>query len=273
MINESNKTTVSIIIPVFDERDTIEELLRRVLQVELKEVRKEIIIVDDGSTDGTSSWLQEFQKTPETRWSWKSAIQSGNCVARENIKVLYQEQNRGKGAALCRGFLDASGEVILVQDADLEYDPGDYHQLLMPILNDTVDVVYGSRFLSREIPPWTTAGFIGNQFITTLSNMFTGLSLSDVWTGYKVFKRSVIEHMTLNEPGFELELELTSKIAKKQWRICEVPISYYPRTRVAGKKITWRDGAKAIRCIVRYRHRQVPHQQHSIQTFENVKKS
>ncbi|MGB0909133.1 MAG: glycosyltransferase family 2 protein [Nitrospirales bacterium] len=268
MLDESQPLIVSIVIPVFNELNTIEELLRRVHQVVLGGVEKEIVIVDDGSTDGTALWLGELLNT----------IQAGRDPAwaglsRHYIKVLFHTQNLGKGAALHRGFREARGDIVLVQDADLEYNPQDYESLLMPILNDTADVVYGSRFLSPQRPMWTMAGYIGNKLITALSNVLTGLSLSDVWTGYKVFKRSVIHAMTLNEAGFELELELTGKVAQGRWRICEVPISYFPRSRAEGKKITWKDGIKAIRCMFRYRRRKLLGQPNTSQNLLSQKDS
>ena len=252
MIDTQNSPTLSIVIPVFNERNTIEELLCRVCGVDLGGLEKEVILIDDGSTDGTTDWLMEFMKKSEMKRGLDLAFSCKNIVP-SHIHVVYHEINQGKGAALRRGFREATGKIILVQDADLEYDPHDYGNLLRPILDGRADVVYGSRFLSQERPPWTIAGYIGNKLITALSNIGTGLTLSDVWTGYKVFKQSVIQSMELYECGFEMELELTSKVAYGQWRICEVPITYSPRTRAEGKKITWKDGVAAIQCMVRYR--------------------
>ena len=253
MIEQQDRQILSIVIPVFNERDTIEELLQRVLHVELYGLGKELIIVDDGSTDGTSAWLQEFVKDRQANRHQAWANQCDICPSCENVLVLFHEQNQGKGAALRWGFREATGDMILVQDADLEYFPDDYESLLSPILNGRADVVYGSRFLSQKTPAWTLAGYVGNKLITALSNVFTGLSLSDVWTGYKVFRQSVIQSIPLHESGFGLELELTSKVAYGGWGIAEVPIAYAPRSRAEGKKITWKDGIKAIRCMFRYR--------------------
>ncbi len=261
--------TLSVVIPVFNERQTIEELLRRVLQVELTGVAKDIVIVDDGSTDGTTEWLRALLKTEDGKGVLPNSSHTEDVVTYQNVKVLFHAQNQGKGAALVRGFQEVSGDVVVVQDADLEYDPQDYADLINPLYRDTADVVYGSRFLSRTTPAWTMAGYVGNKLITALSNLVTGLSLTDVWTGYKVFKRSVIQQMVLNESGFELELELTSKVAFGKWRICEVPISYHPRSRVDGKKITWKDGLKAIQCLFRYRWSKLLGQQREIQKFFN----
>ena len=254
-MNDSTPHRLSIVIPVYNERETIEELLRRVSSVVLYDLSKEIIIVDDGSNDGTGEWLREQVNTFETKRSLAWASQCVD-VSAENTKVIFHPRNQGKGAALRSGFREARGDILLVQDADLEYDPKDYESLLQPILQNEADVVYGSRFLSLETPAWSKFGYFGNKMITALSNRTTGLSLSDVWTGYKVFKRSVIQQMSLHESGFELELELTSKIAHAGWRIREVPITYHPRSRKEGKKITWQDGIKAIRTMLRYRHRE-----------------
>ena len=270
IVDDPKKPVVSIVIPVFNERNTIQELLQRVLQAELYGLEKEIVIVDDGSTDGTATWLREFPRNLDTGQSFIWVYKCGASIASGNIKVLFHAQNQGKGAALCRGFQEVCGDMIIVQDADLEYDPNDYERLLMPILNGQADVVYGSRFLDSKTLTWTTGGYLGNKFITMLSNVFTGLSLTDVWTGYKVFKRSVIQHMVLREPGFEMELELTSKIAHASWRICEVPISYRRRTRAEGKKITWKNGIKAIRCMIDYRWRKLDEEQNTIRKLPNA---
>ena len=195
---------------------------------------------------------------------------NGKEMVPNNVTIIILENNLGKGSALRRGFHEAMGDIVLVQDADLEYNPEDYQGLLAPILEDRADVVYGSRFLSQKTPAWTVAGYIGNKLITGLSNVFTGLALSDVWTGYKVFKQSVVQSIELKETGFELELELTSRVAHGRWRIYEVPISYSPRSRKEGKKITWKDGVAAIRCMIRYRQSHLNSQQQGIQKFENV---
>jgi glycosyltransferase involved in cell wall biosynthesis len=223
---------LSVVIPVYNECGTIEELLKRVQAVAID---KEIIIVDDGSTDGTREFLAGLQ-TPGS----------------DAVRVLLQERNRGKGAALRRGFEAARGAVILVQDADLEYDPADYAQLLAPIERGVADVVYGSRFHGgphRVLFFWHS---VGNKLLTTLSNMLTNLNLTDVWTCYKVFRAEVIQRLALRENRFGFEAEITAKVARAGWRIYEVPISYHGRTYAEGKKITWKDGVRGVWCTLRY---------------------
>lgn len=233
---------LSVVIPVYNERSTIEQVLERVQAVDIS---KEIVIVDDDSTDGTREFLGDLSRASENP---PPKVQ----LDRSNIKVFFQEKNQGKGAALRRGFEEASGEVIVIQDADLEYDPEDYHALLDPIERGLGDVVYGSRFLGgphRVLYFWHS---LGNTFLTTLSNVFTNLNLTDVWTCYKLFKKEVLQEISLKEDRFGFEPEITAKIAKGSWRVYEVPISYWGRTYAEGKKITWKDGAKGIWCILRY---------------------
>lgn len=240
---------LSVIIPAYNERATIEELLRRVQAVGID---KEIIVVDDCSTDGTREFLQEIARLPPRHSEVAGELQSGSQALSNNLQVLLHETNRGKGAALRTGFAHARGEIILVQDADLEYDPQEYADLLAPIERGVADVVYGSRFLGgphRVLFFWHS---VGNRALTTLSNMFTDLNLSDVWTGYKAFRRPVIEEMTLRENRFGFEPEVTSKLARGRWRVYEVPISYYGRTYAEGKKITWKDGLWGMWCILRH---------------------
>lgn len=226
---------VSVVIPVYNERKTIEELLARVQAVNID---KEILVVDDGSTDGTREFLQQFQQ--------------GSAGGTSKIRVLFHAQNRGKGAALRTGFEHARGKIVLVQDADLEYDPQDYPALLQPILSGVADVVYGSRFLGSPHRVLFFWHYVGNRMLTLLSNMFSNLNLTDVWTCYKVFRREVLDAITLREDRFGFEPEVTVKIAKGGWRVYEVPISYHGRTYEEGKKITWKDAVSAIRCVLRY---------------------
>lgn len=220
---------LSVIIPAYNEINFIDEILRKVKETPYE---KEIIVVDDCSTDGTREHLMNL----------------GDA----NITVLFQEVNQGKGAALRRGIAAATGDIILIQDADLEYDPKEYPVLLGPILEDKADVVYGSRFLGgphRVLYFWH---FVGNSMVTLLSNMFTNLNLTDMETCYKVFKKEVIKNITIESKRFGVEPEITAKVARGKWRIFEVPISYYGRTYEEGKKITWRDGIKAFFTIVKY---------------------
>ncbi len=230
---------VSVVMPVFNERNTIEEILDRVARVNID---KEIVVVDDGSTDGTREILQKLQD--ELRE--KSAVERTSA-----IRIFFQDKNRGKGAALRRGFREARGEVVIVQDADLEYDPKEYPVLLEPIERGLADVVYGSRFLGgphRVLFFWHS---VANKVLTTLSNMFTDLNLSDVWTCYKAFRRDVLLQIELREDGFGFEPEVTAMIAKGGWRVYEVPIAYHGRTYEQGKKITWRDGVWGLWVILR----------------------
>ena len=222
---------LSIIIPVFNEYETICELIRRVDAVQLD---KEIIIVDDGSTDGSRDLLNKYE-------------------GRDGFKVVYQSKNMGKGRSLRTGFEKAEGEIIIIQDADLEYNPKDYPILLEPILDGRADVVYGSRFLGgphRVLFFWHS---LGNRFLTILSNMCTNINLTDMETGYKVFRRSVLDSISLRCNRFGFEPEFTAKIARNKFIIYEVPISYAGRNYSAGKKINWKDGVAAIWFIVRFR--------------------
>ena len=223
---------ISVIIPCFDERKTIEQAIGAVRAAPIKEI--EIIIVDDGSTDGTATLLKEK-------------------IAPVVDQIIYQPRNRGKGAALRAGFDAASGDVILVQDADLEYDPNDYLILLEPILSGNADAVFGSRFLGgrphRVLYFWH---MVGNRFLTLLSNMFTNLNLTDIETCYKVFRAPLIKSLHLREDRFGFEAEVTAKLAKAGCRIYEVGISYSGRTYEEGKKVNWKDGVRAIYAILRY---------------------
>ncbi|HEY3117048.1 MAG TPA: glycosyltransferase family 2 protein [Chloroflexota bacterium] len=244
-----NCPRLSVVMPVYNERDTIEEILERVAQVTIE---KEVIVVDDGSTDGTREILQKLAEELRESATIRSASRgTRDGKSKGNIRIFFEEKNRGKGAALRRGFREAQGEVVIVQDADLEYDPGDYYRLLEPIERGLADVVYGSRFLGgphRVLFFWHS---VANKLLTILSNMFTGMNLSDVWTCYKAFKRDVLKEIELREDRFGFEPEVTAKIARGGWRVYEVPISYHGRTYAEGKKITWRDGVRGIWVILR----------------------
>ena len=222
---------LSVVIPVYNEQDTIETLVRAVQAVDIE---KEIILVDDCSKDKTKDRLIELAKEP-------------------GIRAFYHEVNQGKGAALRTGFSHASGDIVIIQDADLEYDPQEYHKLVKPIVDGKADVVFGSRFSGgdshRVLYYWHS---LGNRVLTTMSNMFTDINLSDMETCYKVFRREIIQKIQIEENRFGFEPEITAKVAKMKVRIYEVGISYYGRTYEEGKKIGWKDGVRAIICIVKY---------------------
>jgi glycosyltransferase involved in cell wall biosynthesis len=224
--------TVSIVIPCYNEAATLEQVVDKVLAAPVPHM--EVIVVDDGSTDGTVQVLRDK-------------------VAPRVARVLFHERNQGKGAALRTGFAAATGEIVLVQDADLEYDPRDYPRLLQPILEDRADVVFGSRFTGGEshrvLYFWHS---VMNKLLTLLSNMLTDLNLTDMEVCYKVFRRSVLERLTIEENRFGFEPEITAKVAKQRCRIFEVGISYSGRTYEEGKKIGWRDGVRAVWCILKY---------------------
>jgi glycosyltransferase involved in cell wall biosynthesis len=240
---------VSIVVPVYNERAFIEEVLLRIQAVSMD---KEIVLIDDGSTDGTRALLQEFERAQSAGLS-EVPVQNGKALlSLEGIRFLFQDRNHGKGAALRRGFQAASGEVILVQDADLEYDPRDYDKLLAPIFDGRADVVYGSRFLGGPQRVHYFWHYVGNTFLTLLSDMLTNLKLTDMETCYKIFRREVLQGFQLKSDRFGFEPEITAKIAKGNWRVYEVPISYAGRTYAEGKKITWKDGFSTLWCILRF---------------------
>jgi glycosyltransferase involved in cell wall biosynthesis len=241
---------VSIVIPVYNEIAFIEQVLERVQAIELN--NKEILVIDDGSTDGTRQILQKLANV-QSEGRHEAALQ-GQCamLPLRNIRFLFQDRNRGKGAALRVGFEAATGDVILVQDADLEYDPRDYHKLLEPIFDGRADVVYGSRFLGGPQRVHYFRHYAGNKFLTLLSDMLTNLKLSDMETCYKVFRREVLNGIKLRSDRFGFEPECTAKIAKGYWRVYEVPVSYSGRTYAEGKKIIWRDGLSTLWCILRF---------------------
>jgi glycosyltransferase involved in cell wall biosynthesis len=239
---------LSVVLPVYNERTTIREILQRVQAVELD---KEIIVVDDGSSDGTTDFLRSLAVAAAARRSLLPAGR-GAPLRTDNVRVLLQERNAGKGAALRRGFAAARGRIVLVQDADLEYDPADYPALLRPIITGQADVVYGTRFSGGRPAGGFFWYYLGNRFITALINAITGLRLSDAWVCLKAFRRPVLESLTLVEDRFGFELEVTLKIAGAGWRFCQVPVSYRGRSYAEGKKITWRDGLTGLLVIARH---------------------
>ncbi len=226
--------TLSIVIPCYNERDTIHDILSEIEAVDLGDVKKEVIIVDDGSTDGTREILTTYS---------------------EKYRVILQKVNQGKGAALKRGLLESSGEAVVIQDADLEYDPQDYKKLLYPILRGQADVVFGSRFAGGE--PHRVIYYshtVANKFLTTLSNVFTGLNLTDMETCYKMFSREVVDKIApdLKAKRFGFEPEVTARVARLNVRVYEVGIAYYGRSKEEGKKIGYKDGVKAVGEIIRF---------------------
>lgn len=235
--------TLSIIVPVYNEQATLESLLRRVVSVDID---KEIVLIDDCSKDGSREILERLEK------DGLDSLTPHQAKGKNSFRVLYQPVNQGKGAALHRGFAEATGEMVVVQDADMEYDPMELPNLCKPITEGKADVVFGSRFAGetrRVLYFWHT---MGNHVLTTMSNMFTDLNLTDMETCYKVFRAEVIKSLKLEEKRFGFEPEVTAKIAKGGWRIYEVPISYHGRTYEEGKKIGWKDGVRAVYCIVKY---------------------
>ena len=223
---------VSVVIPVYNELETIEEIVKRVQNVP---IRKEIILVDDASTDGSRGIIEKITSH------------------HDNVRSFFLERNTGKGAALREGFRNVTGDVVIIQDADLEYDPKEYQLLLEPILDERADVVYGSRFLGgphRVIYFWH---YMGNKALTLFSNMLNNINLTDMETCYKVFRADILKNMEFRSNRFGFEPEFTAKVAKGKYRIYETPISYSGRTYEEGKKITWKDGIKAVFCIVWFR--------------------
>lgn len=222
---------LSVIVPVYNEQNTIDEIIRRIEAVTLPGWSKEIIVVDDGSTDRTKVLLKFWEK---------------------KVHVIYKEKNEGKGSALSMGFKKATGDVTLIQDADLEYSPKDYPTILAPFDNPQVDVVFGSRFLG----PHLSTMFLyaqGNKFVTLVTNLLFNTNITDMETGYKAFRRRVLDGITIRAKRFDVEPELTVKVLKKGCQIYEVPISYYGRKFAEGKKLTWRDGVVALWTLIKYR--------------------
>ena len=222
---------VSIVIPAYNERDTVDAILNSVSNIRVPGWKREIIVVDDGSTDGTNDVLSKWKK---------------------KIRVLSLPKNYGKGAALAKGFQYAKGDVILIQDADTEYSPNDYKGLLAPFENDRVYVVYGSRFLGSHLSTMYLYA-VGNKFVTWITNVLYNTNITDMETGYKVFRRSVLDHIVISAKRFDFEPEFTAKALRAGYQIYEVPISYFGRKFSEGKKLTWRDGVIALWTLLRCR--------------------
>jgi len=232
---------LTVVIPVFNERENLPLVLERVAAAPYD---KEVVVVDDRSTDGTREWLKELS-------AGKASVPG---LEPSRTRILFHEANAGKGAALRTGFAGIRGRFVIIQDADLEYDPSDYPLLLEPLLKERADVVFGTRFAGggahRVLLFWHS---IGNRLVTLLSNIFTNLNLTDMETGYKAFRREVLERIRIRSDRFGVEPELTAKCARLKCRIYEVPISYHGRTYEQGKKLTWKDGLAALLHIIRYR--------------------
>jgi glycosyltransferase involved in cell wall biosynthesis len=227
--------TLSIVVPVYNESKYLARVLERVADAPLPDgLERQIVCVDDCSTDGTADLLRALARD------------------RPHLRVLFHERNQGKGAAIRTGFAQATGDIVLIQDADLEYDPAEYPRLLKPILDGRADVVYGSRFIGETHRVLYFWHYLGNQLLTTLSNMCSNLNLTDMECCYKVFRREVVEQITIEEDRFGIEPELTAKVARLGVRLYEVPVSYSGRTYAEGKKINWKDGVSALRCILKY---------------------
>ena len=226
---------LSILMPVYNEKDTILKIIEEIKKAKLKNLTKEMIIVDDFSTDGTRNILRNIKDS--------------------SIKIYYHNRNQGKGAAVRTAISNSTGGILLVQDADLEYSPKEYNKLLQPIMEKKADIVYGSRFESirKNLKKMYKLHYIGNLFLTSMTNVLYGTKISDMETGFKVFRRKVISNMNLKSKRFDFEPEITSKILKRGYKIHEVPIVFTARKFSEGKKITWKDGVKAAYCLLKYR--------------------
>ncbi len=237
---------ISIIMPVYNEAKTILEILSRVKKVNLGEIKKEIIIVDDCSRDGTKDILQNQVSSEK--------YLAGNEENISEIKIVYHSVNQGKGAAVSTGLKQVSGDCVIIQDADLEYNPDDYNKLLAALLKDGTDVVYGSRFLENKKNEFhSLIQYWGNRFVTYLTNLLYKVRITDMETCYKLFKREVILNLKIESKHFDFEPEVTAKILKQKWRVVEVPISYKARGYKMGKKINFKDGIFAVYCLIKYK--------------------
>jgi len=236
---------VSLVIPVYNEAPTLRELVRRVVAVDLD---KELVFVDDGSTDGSRALLTDLAEGSLAKWLPAGAIARGE----NRVQVVLQPRNSGKGAALREGFARATGDIVVIQDADLEYDPRDIPRLIQPIVDGIGDVCFGSRFIGsprRALYFWHT---VLNKGLTLLSNALNDINITDMETCYKAFRADIVKGIRVEEDRFGIEPELTAKVAKQRLRIYEVPVSYQGRTYEEGKKIGWKDGVRALYCILKY---------------------
>ena len=237
---------LSIVIPVYNEIDTIHEILRQVSGVDVG-LEKEIILVDDCSTDGTRDILKRISDGAD------EILDRTQAEGAQSIRVIFHEHNCGKGGALRTGFESVTGDIMIVQDADLEYDPRDYTHLIKPILDGKADVVYGSRFLGRKRPEGILfSSFIANKILTTISNILTGFRITDMETCYKMLKTPVLREIKLTSDRFGIEPEITAQLARKNVRLVELPIEYHGRDHATGKKINWKDGLAAVYHILRF---------------------
>lgn len=229
------KTKLSIIMPVYNEKSTLKQIIKEVMQLNIKGADKELIIVDDGSTDGSREILKSIGK-----------------LNKKDVRIFYHEKNQGKGGAVNTGIQKSSGDIIIIQDADLEYNPKEIPKLIQPIIKGEVKVVYGSRFLRQHNPQYRVY-YLGNIILSWITTLIFFTRVTDMETGYKVFRREVIKHIKLRARGFDLEPEITAKILKQGYKIKELPISFKPRKYEEGKKITWKDGLMAIFYLIKYR--------------------
>lgn len=239
---------LSVIVPIYNEKLFLHDVLMR---VQASKLADEIVVVDDASTDGTRDLLLALQ-SQQRSGLFNSDLGPLGLLRLDNLRFIFQHHNQGKGAALRRGFEEATGDIFLIQDADLEYDPRDYPTLLEPILDGRADVVFGSRFMGGPQRVHLFWHYVGNKFLTLLSDIMTNLNISDMETCYKVFRSEVIRGICLRSNRFGFEPEVTAKVARGKWRVYEVPISYAGRSYEEGKKITWRDGFVALYTIIRY---------------------
>lgn len=245
---------LSVVIPVYNERPYLGRILAKVQEIEIP---KEIIFVDDGSTDGSREWLRQLMTARVSADSGAVALEGAGIddgFRVDNIKAVFQEHNQGKGAALRRGFHEVTGDIVVIQDADLEYDPQDWYEMFQLIAEGKADVVYGSRFYGKPHRALYWHHFLGNKVISTLASILCNITLSDVEVCYKMFRREVLDDLHLRNDGFGFEVEFTVKVARsKRWRIYEMGVRYYGRTYREGKKINWTDGVKALWYLCKYR--------------------